>query len=282
VAANGRGTASFSAGTSTFNVALYMLDHTHALFLTTDPLSTAHPLASGEAVLTTGPFDVASLRDNHTFHSTGISSAGPDVSLGILGFDGSGKFAGTQFENNAGTMATDPDTGHFAILVSGDYSVDSATGRVTLSGSDAGAHPPVLYIVPATTGLTGFLVGTDASASSGRMEYQVPNPPDFNLTSIFGDYIFGTDGTADALGANVEGLVSVNGAGGISGIQDASPPEAGGLFPNQGLAGTYTVLLDGTGTFGGNTFSVTNGSVVYYMDGSTVNLHPAILMLEKK
>jgi len=281
VAANGRGTASFSAGTSTFNVALYMLDHTHAMFLTTDALSAAHPLASGEAVLTSGPFDVDSLKDNHIFHSAGISAAGPDVALGILGFDGNGKFAGTLFENNAGTMVLDPDTGRIAMVVSGDYSVDANTGRVTFSGADAGTHPPVLYIVPATTGVTGLLVGTDASASSGRLVYQVANPPQFDATSVFGDYIFGTDGPADSLVSNLEGLVSANGTGGFFGVQDASPPAADSLFPNQGLTGTYSVLLDGSGTFGGNTVSVTNGSVVFYMDQSPINLHPAIMVLEK-
>jgi hypothetical protein len=279
--ANGRGSASFSVGSSAFNLALYMLDSAHAFFLSTDPLSSAHPLVSGEAVLTAGPFTNASLKDNHIFHETGISSAGPDVSLGVLSFDGKGKFAATLFEDNAGTIVLDPVTGRIVILVSGDYSVDADTGRVVLSGPDAGAHPPVLYIVPATSGVTGFLVGTDSAAASGQLQYQVPDPPQFTALSVFGNYIFGTDSPADAATSNFEGLISADGKAAFSGIQDASPPQADGLFPNQFLAGPYTILVDGTGTFGGNTVSVTNGSVVFYVDESLINLHPALMIVEK-
>jgi len=282
ISPNGRGTGSFTVGSSTFAIALYPLSNSEVLIVTTAPRDATHPLASGEEVSTVGPFNSASLKDNHIFHTTGFSSSGPDVSVGILSFDSNGKFAGTKFQDNAGTQVLDPNTGSFALLTSGDYTVDTASGRVALSGATAGSNPPVLYAVPATSGVTGFIVGTDSSASSGRMEYQVANSPLFNLTSIAGTYVFGTAEPGDSQSSNLEGNSQTQALdGGTTGVWDLSLPIANGLIPNQGFATKASVRIDGSGVYGGNNAFVTNGASLFYIDESPTNLHPSITVLEK-
>ena len=279
VSPSGRGTGSFTAGGFIFNLAFYMLDKSNLFFITMSPRDATHPVGSGEAVLTAGTFSTAALTDNHIFHTTGLSPDGPDVSVGVLSFDGNAKFAGTLFEDHAGTPVLDPVTGANVHLLSGSYSVDTGTGRLSFSGPDAGTAPPIIYAVPGTTGVTGFLVGTDTAASSGRMEFQVTNPPQFNALS--GNFFFGTEEDADALTPNFEGLTSPDTRGNFSGTQDASVPGNQGLGPNQFFSGKYTIKVDGTGTFGGNTVSVSNGSTIYYIDESPLNVHTAIVVAER-
>ena len=62
------------------------------------------------------------------------------------------------------------------------------------------------------------------------------------------------------------------------------------LVPNESLQGAYSVNPNGTGTFGNGKVAVTNGSVVFYIDQSTMTLnqgsvvldpHPSIVVAEQ-
>ena len=176
------------------------------------------------------------------------------------------------FENRRGVATT--------TAVLGQYTVDSTTGRVALSGPKAGTTPPVFYLTGSASGVTGFLVGTDVSASGGLVEFQTNIfPPLFTTGFLRGPYIFGPDRVLDPTTTHVSGSVIPNGSGSFSGFQDASA--AAGLTPNQTLAGSYTVNLDGTGSFGGNTFSVTNGAVAFYFGVSPADTRPVLVVVEQ-
>jgi hypothetical protein len=49
-----------------------------------------------------------------------------------------------------------------------------------------------------------------------------------------------------------------------------------GLTPNQRFIASYSVTKNGTGFFGGETVSVTNGATTYYIDESPLDTHPAV------
>jgi len=301
-ATTGRGTLSMSVGTSTLSsVAAYAVSATEVILADTGSPGAANPTVGGEAIRTSGSFGQASLQSSYTFHAAGLSAPGPDPSIGILKFDGVGGFSGTQYEDQAGTIST--------TALSGAYSVDGNSGRLMLSapslGQNVGDHPLIGYLIPLPTTLTqqgcvklascvaAFLVSTDATAQAGQMEFQTPMvapPPPFSRQFVAGYFFFGSDESMDAATAVLAGTVKANPNGGrFAGVESASYPNAVYcqvpncvlLLPNEAFGGGYSVNSDGSGTVGGQTVSVTNGNVTFYIDESPLNSHPAVIVVEQ-
>jgi hypothetical protein len=314
---NGRWTANLSlnSGAISLDQALYMVSSNEAIIASTDALSASQPIIGGEAITTAASFTNASLENSHIFRIGGLTSSGPDVSIGALTFDGVSAVSGTEYEDQAGTLAT--------TAISGAYSVDPASGRavfVAAQGQNLGAHPFIAYVIPAAANLsrtncsapaacvTGFLVGTDATAQDGILEFQTPTlapPPPFINLYVSGNFTYGTAESLDPLTPNVDGDVyaSPSGSNSTTGslgqtpgtslpfIQDASYGDTTQfcvsqtlcylLMPNQSLSGSYSVNSNGTGLFGGGVVSVTNGSAVFYIDESPTNLHPSVVVAEQ-
>ena len=312
---NGRWTASMSlnSGAIGFTQALYMVSSSEAIVATTDPLSASQPIIGGEAITTASTFTNAILQNGHIFRIGGLATTGPDVSIGAVNFDGVSAVTGTEYEDQAGTLAT--------TSLSGAYSVDPATGRTVFvagQGQNLGAHTFIAYAIPAPASLascttpaaciTGFLVGTDSTAQDGVLEFQTPTigpPPPFINLYVSGNFNYGTAESLDPLVPHVEGDVyaSPSGSNSTSGtlgqtpgtnlpfIQDASYGDTAQfcvspvlcylLNPNQSLSGSYSVNSNGTGQFGGGVVSVTNGRAVFYIDESPTNLHPSVVVAEQ-
>ncbi len=314
--ANGRATGSLTVGQTSYALGIYQIGSSEALVLTTDALSTSHPMISGEALTTSAAFTSASLQNSHIFHIAGLDPAGPDVSVGVFSFDGIGTVSGTVYEDQAGTAGT--------TAVSGVYSVDPSTGRTAFrapqQGQTLGTHTLVAYVIPAAAGLTrsncstpascvtGFLVGTDNTAQGGILELQTSltaPPPPFDNQYLEGNYVYGTDEPLVATTQLFEGDVYMQASptsstagtlGPISGsvntvgfVQDSSYGETTYclqsncqlLFPDEPFKGSYSVNTNGTGTFGGQTVSVTNGNVIFYIGESPLNLQPSIVVVEQ-
>jgi hypothetical protein len=278
VASNGRGTAGLTVGSASFDLALYPVSSSEAIFASTDDLSASHPLVSGEALSSTGPFGVSSFPNSYLLHMAGVSGGAPDPNIGVLTFDGQGTFTGTIFENQGGTLGSS--------ALSGIYGVDATTGRLILTPGQNQTqfpHPVVAYVIPTTSGTAAFVVSTDASAQAGALEFQALNPPvsTFGNANLVGRYFFGMDEDLDPLSALSGGTASLAGTGSQAGIEDANSPGSSMFVPNQGFSGSYSVSKNGTGNFGGETVSVTNGQVVYSIDESPLDLHPVITVLEQ-
>lgn len=313
--ANGRITGSVSVGQASLDVAGYVVSKNEVLLATTDTLSAGHPVIGGEAITTASSFSTAALENSHIFHISGLAASGPDVSVGVLNFDGVGDVSGTVFEDQAATLST--------TTVSGVYLVDAHSGRAPVTapqqGQTIGAHPIVAYVIPAPGNLTrsncsvpascvtGFLVGTDNTAQSGVLEFQTSTtapPPPFANLFIAGNYAYGSDESMDALTPNVEGDVFAtplansttngnlgSGTGNPPFLQDADYGDPSYyclpssqcylLQPNQALNASYTVNTNGTGTFGGGVVSVTNGNVIFFIDESPTNKHPGVSVAEQ-
>ena len=300
ISSNGRGTATLTLGSTSLDLALYLVSGNEAIAITTDPLSASHPIIAGEAITAAGPFSLSSLQYTHMFHIGGVASSGRDVSVGVLSLDGIGGVGGTVYEDQSGTLGT--------TALSGVYSVDGNTGRTVFSAPNPnqtlGSHPLIAYLTappnltrsncsqPASC-VTGFLVGIDSTAQDGILEFQTPAiapPPPFGKQFVAGDYFYGTSESLDTATTIIDGTLSSDTANLNSSTQDANyagsnyclQPGCLLFVPNQTLSNsTFSVNSDGTGTFGPETVSVTNGNVVFYIDESPLDLHPSVIVTEQ-
>ncbi len=274
VDANGRGAATLSVGTSTYELIVYVVDANHLIFNSIAPATNGHPLVSGEATTSAGPFTQATLSDSHIYWFGGALPGSPDVGVGVLHFDGVGAVGGSAYERGGGSSTT--------TTVSGQYAIDPATGRFTFSGTGISA---VGYAIPATIGVTGYLLGTGPSATSGTMEFQTSSyPPGYQFSPISLTYGVAVEEPLDAQTTVFAGLEQDDLAGNMPGSSiDISGPAALGLAPVQTeLSFRYTWSADGSGTYGGNTYMVTNGTKVFYIDVSPANGHPAVIVGQRE
>ncbi|MGO9519907.1 MAG: putative Ig domain-containing protein [Candidatus Korobacteraceae bacterium] len=208
----GRGTATFTIGSTTFDYAFYVIPppvgklFPTLLSVQTDAISSGAP-ATLATVVGRGPagggtttFTNNSLNatrgsnnpaNGDLFELNAVATSGggsvPDISLGLGNFDGNGNITSYIFdENNGGTLTT-PAQNNFT----GTYSVDSTnklSGRVTVSLNGV-TNNPVWYLVATNT---GFVVGTDPNVTAGSFEPQAAPPTGFVILSLFGNFYGGT------------------------------------------------------------------------------------------
>jgi hypothetical protein len=274
--ANGRGIAAISAGTATYNLIYYVVDTSHLIFNSAQAVSVGHPLLTGEASASAGPFSPASLSNSHIYRFGGTVPGSPDVGVGVLHFDGVSAASGTTYEKSGGTAS--PTT------VSAQYSVDATSGRFTFAGTGA---PIVGYAIPSATGVTGYLVGTSSSAASGTMEFQNSSyPPGYQSTPIDTEVGLATEEMLDPQSTVFAGVEDPTINGGLSGTASLSYLDSSnltGLFPFQEFTlFKFTWSADGSGTWGGSTYMVTSQSKFFYIDTSPLNGHPAVVVGQKQ
>jgi hypothetical protein len=243
----GRGTATFSVGSTTFDYAFYVVPAAPGrLFfpalvaVQTDPISSTVPvtLASiverGPANSGTSAFTNLNLNatrgsnpNGSVFELNSVSTSGgtpaPDISLGLGNFDGAGNVTSYIFDENNGGNWTTPVTNTFT----GTYSVDpnnKLSGRVKVTGIPGN---PVWYL---TASNTGFVVGTDSKVTVGTFEPQtVPTP--VTILALFGNFY---GGTSDPVLPSVTNLVEA---------VVATPPPPPGVGN-----GTITTTYDSSGS----------------------------------
>jgi hypothetical protein len=270
---NGRGTATLSAGATTYDLIYYIVDANHLIFSSGQTVSTGHPLITGEAAASTGPFSQATLSNSHIYRFGGYVPGSPDVGVGVLHFDGSGAAGGTTYERSGGTAN--------AATVSAQYAVDPVTGRFSFAGTGV---PFVGYAVPSARGVTGYLLGTGAPAASGTMEFQTDSyPPGYQFPPFAGSsYAYGlaTEEMLDSQSTVIAGQ-EYPAPNGIfsSAISYLDSSNLTGLTPFQEFdLFKYTWSADGSGSWGGNTYMVTNQSKFFYIDTSPLNGHPGVIV----
>jgi hypothetical protein len=269
---NGRGTATIGVGSQVLDLIYYVVDANHLIFASSHRASPGHPAVTGEATLGAGPFSESSLSDSDIYRLGGAVHGTPDLNIGVLHFDGVGGLSGVALARAGGSPSS--------TSLAGNYAIDPTLGRVTFSGT---AIPAVGYLALDTNGLTAYLVGTGASAASGVMEFQTDNyPPGYEFNPVTRPYGFVVDEMFDPLSAVFVGNINVDNTGTNGGLNDSyldGSSALNGLLPFQNFElFTMTFGPDGSGTFGGNTYMVTNGHKVFYIDISPLNSHPAIVV----
>lgn len=180
----GRGTATLNVGTSALHYAFYVVNPTSGLIQVQTDVGASLSLVSalkqlGSAVNAT--FSNATLNGSAVMELNGVSSStgSADVQLGVSDFDGNGNISLFQTDENNGGMETENS-------FTGTYIVDPNTGRVSVTLTGASSQP-VWYLVGVNS---GFVIGTDASATEGLFEPQSNGP--FSLPSFLLAYAGGT------------------------------------------------------------------------------------------
>jgi hypothetical protein len=229
----GRGVITLKVSpTATLTFAFSQVSPTELLVISGDTSSAMVPLVAGTALQQTGTLSKASLTGANVLELTGSAVQNalfiPDITLGLLTSDGNGNLTATYDEYKAALLA--PQT------YTATYAVDAATGRTLITASGT---PPILYLV---SNAKTFVVGTDASASSGLLEAQSGSL--FTNASLKGNYLGGTIPWPDL---HVVSLVTADGAGNVQTTSDSSGST--GLQSNQKLSGTYAVDAHGRAPF---------------------------------
>jgi hypothetical protein len=268
VAATGRGTWALNVAGSTnpVNAVFYVVSSGELQMMSSDDQS-VNSLFTGTILQQSGAgtFSNSSINGASVIALNGLNANGTtDVVLGVFSIPSAGNFKLAADENNGGTVQ--------ALNQAGTYTVAS-NGRVTVTGT---TQPAVFYLVSANK---GFVVGTDASVTTGFFEPQSGGP--FSTASVNGDFFFGTTTPMNPNVSDESGVAKFNGAGSVTGTTDSN--KTSGLFPDQAFTDAYTITASGRGTMTSTTtiFYLISPSKVLLMDGAVGASNSAITVGEK-
>jgi len=229
----GRGSMSFTSGSSTTNLAYYFIDDSDIIVIGINAVNSTTPL-----ILYTGIKQTTFLHiDNTILNGNGIteltalpSQNGTNVSetsLGDFSFDGKGNFWATIDDNSGGTLTQTAPSGTYAV---------TSNGRTTFTGL---SNAPIFWLGNTDR---GFYLGTDASVTYGEMEQQ--RPPQMNNSSLVNANSGGSI-IAPAVGSETVEVDSFNAdgmtPGHLTGTYDTSGPN--GPMMGLQLNATYNVEM---------------------------------------
>jgi hypothetical protein len=266
------------ANVGAFHFARYPVSPDEFFYISTDAVASSVPLVAGRGIVThaAGTFSSSSLNGNYILHATGNGSGVANVALGLFTFS-SGNMSGTINTYAAGSA---PSTS----TPSGTYSVDSQTGRTTIT--PGGKFPPVFYLAaPAssTEPISIFSVGTDPEATFGLGD---ASSGTFTTAGMAGHYFFGLDSPNDNTVTDQTGVVSVAASGALTGTQDSSGSMGGNVgLQTSAISGSPLTITDpnGAGNVGAGTTGYTNGNSFFFFDSGGSNNSPArITVVEKQ
>ncbi|MFY9804360.1 MAG: Ig domain-containing protein [Candidatus Acidiferrales bacterium] len=262
----------------------YFVSPSDLFFIAADPTDTTHPRLAGEMFLQqpSAAFTADALGATSVATGTGLDGANSSVFAGLLTGNGISSANLTYDQNDGGTVTlNNPAAGSFTADA-------SANGRFGFTG--LGARISAAYL---TAPNQGFLIGSDAAVTFGRLDAQT-TPPPFNSASILGGYTLSAPYSLDDATLNIVGQWnSPNGTGSIQGVLDEVDND-GTPHINQSVAGTTYAL---TGTTTGRGTMTTNSPiglptnlVIYVVspssfraistDSNPGNAHPLVIYLD--
>ncbi len=262
--ANGRTSASISIGGDTYGYIAYIVNQDEVFLLSSDPI-TLNPVASGTMLGTASSFTGTSVSGNYLFAASGADASNRGYSFAVFGIVNftAGDWNGTvnQYELDGPGYAQGAPT-----TSSGTYTVDAASGRVTLT-SGSGTQPAI-YLTNSSSGPAAFVIDLDSGAGAPAYEGTLLVQPSktYSNSSVSGNFeasmatmSSGEDETfvGSASGGDGEAMFTLDaaiiGSAQIGGLTEEAP---------------YTINSDGTGTsgYGTKTLLLTNGTTVYLMD----------------
>jgi hypothetical protein len=298
-----RGTAEFTFAPNntpqvTLNFIFYFVTPSDLYFIEADSdkntgLPTVFRLA-GEVVLqqTNTEFDQTALAGASVASGTGLGSSGSaSVFAGLLTSTLCNQNAAvdlTYDENNAGTINGGAAT---PISFAGTCAITS-NGRVSFTGLGSTAAATRVAAAYLTGPAQGFLIGSDAAVTTGRLEQQTSGPS-FSLTSFVDGYTLTAPSIAEAAVKNVIGQTTANGAGALTGVVDEIDP-TGATAPKlaQPLTATFSSpapngrgTLTGTGTVPSgfptsSVFYVVSPGSVRILSEDATDTHPQLILLD--
>ncbi|HUO34207.1 MAG TPA: putative Ig domain-containing protein [Candidatus Acidoferrum sp.] len=286
----GRGSASVtyklpSQQTVTATYSFFFVSNSDLFFMDVDATDSSHPRFAGEMVLQNPnqAFNAAALNGASVVSGNGVnfsgSNTGASAMVGLFTPNGLGSGGFSYDQNSSGTITTSSVNS----FPNGSYSVNT-NGRASFL--NLGPRLSSAYL---TAQNTGFFLGGDLAATTGRLENQAPTAS-FSLQSFFGDYAVGALPPPDNQTAGYSGEVNSTGDSNFTGTLDVIPV-SGSPATGQTLAGTYSVdAATGRGemtTNGANSLFPIN-LVFYIVSPSTVrliptdsnNTHPGVILFD--
>ncbi len=267
----GRTSMTFTAGSATFDWEIYVINANQFLVVSIDPIGTNTPLTVGRIFATGAPgsFSTGSVNGSYIIHGTGFDQTGSTAGVGvadtILGLinASNGTFGNGstiyQYENGQPLQVQS---------ISGiTYSVDPASGRMTLQNTGGGGGAPVFYLVtPTDDGIAAVFGGPDGSdAQFGYIDIQT-NPGTYSNNSISGNYTIGTEDPGDN---NVTYLSGTGPFTAGTGTVQRDTSSLSGLATSPATF-TFEIGADGTGDIGfADGVAITNGSKIWYLNGAS-------------
>ena len=263
----GRGTGAYTISDSiTFNFAFYIVNKSDLYILSIDPPDNPSFLLAGRALQSAA----TSVAPNG-YYIPAVSGLDPDsgqnvVSIGTVQLTTSGSVtSATIYTNDAGTFAKNTYS-------NATYTFDPTTGRVTAFTGNPN-QSPVAYLTATATedDIAAFVVGTDASVTSGFVALQGTATPALSNGSVSGGYSFGTTEDISGLAGSATGTFVFDGKGGYSATIDTVNIGEGSTTPSEFFTGTVTINADGSGNFDNNNkVLVTNGPLIVAIDWTNV------------
>ena len=264
-ATTGRGVLTTIAGARTTHTIMYVVSANEVLLMGGDAVSADGVLISGQALKQSGTFTNSSVAGTSVFYLTGRSAGGTLVDAGLFTGTAPSSFSANLDENDGGDI-------NVGQTDSGTYTVTS-NGRVVLTSGGGGA--PIIYLVSQNK---GFMVGTGNSAESGFAEPRMAGP--FSNNSVSGDFSFGSIDPASPDITDNCGRVQVDGAGGVSGIEDRNT--SGSLEADNTFSDTYSVnATTGRAQLNNSAFFIISATKAVLIDLQDGN-EGAISIIEKQ
>ncbi len=235
VAADGRGTLTFSDGHTPATYNFVLVNSTRMQIFGFDATGTA----SGEAEMRDpATFKNSSLHGIYIFDFAGVAGSSDVSQIGEFNADGAGNISTGQMDSNSG------GTPSSAAITGGTYSVNTTNGRGTAQITTAGTTFNFAFYI--ANAATVKFVGTDKSERVAGFALQQTPDAVFSASSLNGSYAFLLSNSAGGNTYAAAGSLSADGSGNI----------AAGSVVDENLSGSPNVTLNVTGTYA---FSGANG-----------------------
>jgi hypothetical protein len=256
----GRGTATLSAGGTTFNYAVYVVNAGRLRVMRTD-----FPAASiGDAIAQTGtiPTTAAGVTGSFVFSLGGSSLSGADVRTGRATFSG-GNLSNILMDDNnssaSGSGNSNPVPIPNGTLSATTYTIDpSGNGRGTMTFTDSkkGTYSFIYYLSSPTQGVIQDV--SNGLTSDGSLNAQTGGP--FTASATGGNWAFNWSGlsinskTGILAEEDFVGQYSQDTSGNITGGVDFTELSANEVQTGVAASGMLSITGDGTGR---NGYSIT-------------------------
>jgi hypothetical protein len=240
-------------------------------------------------------FSASSLAPVTVATGSGLDSSGNAlVSAGLLG-PTAPSTAPTCDGNTPNTFSWDQNDGGTISQLSLQFTCTmNPNGRVAFTWTQPPAPAPPVTPPFAAAYLAGpgqgFVIGSDATVTTGLLELQTGATP-FSNASVSGAYAIGAPFIADPGADNLSGVVVADGAGNIAGTVDDAAASGASQTLNQPLAATISALgTDGRGALTTTSpvptgfptnwiFYVVSSGQIRAISADSGNQHPQLLFL---
>jgi hypothetical protein len=282
-ATTGRGVGSYTFDnnnlSTTVHFVYYVVNASDTFLLSIDDPTTQNSyILSGRALASDATS--TALSGNYMVAFSGLDLSQGPVNVGA-NYVATGLFQGISGSNVPTVKIFANDAGAFTTSSYPNVTVatDTTTGRTVFTNATGPA--PIAYLTSTAEedGIAGFLVGTDAFASSGFLAFQTSAAPNYSATTLTGTYSFGTSEDIAGVQGASDGVINFSNGGFITYTSTLDS-----ILVSNGLAtgatggvagnGSYNVNMDGSGsltaTDGSNLGMVfaTNGTLVLGVDST--------------